>query len=168
MGASIKEQAFKQMFETFYTRLYFFALHIVGNEDDARDIVNDYFASLWEHFDHTRPVYSSTYLHKGVRCMCLDFLKHRKVKEKYVRYCMLASRAPLADEDLYEERMAKIDSVIGTMSERTRFVLDQCYIEGRKYVEVADMMGISRDGVRKHIIKALGMLRDAFSAAKKK
>ena len=53
------------------------------------------------------------------------------------------------------------------MPERTKFVVDKCYMEGMKYVEVAEMMSISRDGVRKHITKALTMLRSAFSIEKK-
>ena len=50
---------------------------------------------------------------------------------------------------------------------KTKFVVDQCYLEGRKYVEVAEMMSISREGVRKHITKALNILRSAFNVEKK-
>lgn len=54
------------------------------------------------------------------------------------------------------------------MPPRTKFVIEQCYFEDKKYQEVAEILGLSRDGVRKNIMKGLSMLRNAFSVKYKK
>lgn len=41
-------------------------------------------------------------------------------------------------------------------------------MEGKKYDEVAEMMGITRDGVKKHIMKGLKLMREAFDIKRKK
>ena len=69
-------------------------------------------------------------------------------------------------DDEEEERIRQIQKVIDRMPEKTKYVLDQCYMEGKRYMEVASDIGISRDGVRKHIVKALRLLREAFSKDK--
>lgn len=163
-----KRNQFKELFEENYSKLYYVAVSIVGDEEDAHDIVSDFFASLWEHYGDETQVYNHTYLYRGVQRRCLDFIKHNKVKDKYNQYYLTESIPLFYDDETEDERLRKIEQVINDMPEKTKFVVDKCYMEGMKYVEVAEMLSISRDGVRKHITKALNMLRSAFSVEKKK
>lgn len=162
-----KRNQFKELFEQNYSKLYYVAVSIVGDEEDAHDIVSDFFANLWEHYDIDTPIYNNTYLYRGVQRRSLDFIKHNKVKDKFNRYYQTENSPVFYDDEIEDERLQKIEQVINNMPERTKFVVDKCYMEGMKYVEVAEMMSISRDGVRKHITKALTMLRSAFSVEKK-
>ena len=45
---------------------------------------------------------------------------------------------------------------------RTRYVLEECYFHRKKYAEVAENIGISINAVKKHIMKALNLLREEF------
>lgn len=167
MEQAPQEIQFKALFEKNYAKLFYLAVSMVGDEDDARDIVGDFFASLWEQTTQDN-TFNDSYLYRGIQLRCIDFVKHRSVRNRYHDY-ILSSQQPLFCEDnIEEERLAIIESVIRQMPERTRFVMDQCYMEGKKYVEVAELLNISRDGVRKHITKGLRMLRDAFSNKKPK
>lgn len=158
-----KEVLFQELFERNYAKLYYLAVSIVDDEDDAHDIVGEFFASMWEQYEAGQE-YNSSYLYRGVQRKCLDYLKHVRVKDRYRQYTLSHNSPLLPDDDTEDERLAKVERVIAEMPERTRFVVDQCYMQGKKYVEVAEMLHISRDGVRKHITKALRMLRAAFSA----
>ena len=44
------------------------------------------------------------------------------------------------------------------MTDPTRSIVKQCYYDGKKYREVAEERGITPDGVKKHIVKALLMM----------
>ena len=46
-----KRNQFKELFEQNYSKLYYVALTFVKDEEDAHDIVSDFFASLWEQYD---------------------------------------------------------------------------------------------------------------------
>lgn len=162
-----KRRLFQELFEQNYSKLYYVAVSIVGDEEDAHDIVSEFFASLWEHYGNDTQAYNNTYLYRGVQRRCLDFIKHSKVKNRFQQY-YLSEHTLFYDDETEDERLKKMEQVINNMPERTKFVLDKCYMEGMKYVEVAEILSISRDGVRKHITKALNMLRSAFSIEKNK
>lgn len=166
MKETIKEKQFKALFEKYYTKLYYSSLAIVRDEDDARDIVNDVFAHIWEKHDSFEDTVNSMYLYISIRHRSLDHLKKKKVRDNYANNYMKSNDEGFLYDDEEEERIRQIQKVIDKMPEKTKYVLDQCYMEGKKYVEVASDIGISRDGVRKHIVKALRLLREAFSKDK--
>lgn len=166
MKETIKEKQFKALFEKYYTKLYYSSLAIVRDEDDARDIVNDVFAHIWEKHDSFEDTVNSMYLYTSIRHRSLDHLKKKKVRDNYANNYMKSNDEGFLYDDEEEERIRQIQKVIDKMPEKTKYVLDQCYMEGKKYMEVASDIGISRDGVRKHIVKALRLLREAFSKDK--
>ena len=43
-----KEQQFEQLFHSEYDRMYRVAYILLGDEDEAKDAVQDVFASLWD------------------------------------------------------------------------------------------------------------------------
>lgn len=157
------------MFEENYSRLFYAALFIVNNEADAHDIVEDYLVELWEDFDPDQ-IYTRTYLFNGIKRRCLDFIKHENVKNKYAQlYLALHNETNFhIDEEEEEDRMTIIERVMEEMPPRTKFIIEQCYFENKKYEEVAEILGLSRDGIRKNVMKGLAMLRNAFSVNYKK
>lgn len=159
---SDREKAFRLLFEANYSKLYYASLTIVGDEEEARNIVDDMFASLWERFDQDLQTFNSNYLFTSVRHRSLDYMKRVRVREQYARSFLVSNEEAVVMDDIEEERMKIVEKVMSRMSKQTRFALDQCYMEGKKYAEVADMMGISREGVKKHIVKGLKMMREAF------
>lgn len=163
-----KEKAFKSLFEANYDKLYYASILIVKDEDEARNIVDDVFAALWEKFDPLTHTYSSSYLYTIVRHRSLDFMKRQKVREIYAQNYRMTNNDIAEDLNTEDERLKTIEAVMTKMSRQTKFALDQCYMEGKKYDEVAEMMGITRDGVKKHIMKGLKLMREAFDIKRKK
>lgn len=68
-----------------------------------------------------------------------------------------------ADLMLRESRIEAVERELDTLPERTRYVLEQCYYRRRSYRDVADELGISTNGVKKHIVKAMAHLRSALT-----
>ena len=164
-----KEEAFKELFEKNHSRLFYASSFIVNDEEDAHDIVEDYMLQLWESFDPD-VVYSDFYLFNGIKRRSLDFIKHKKVKNKYAQlYLALHNQNPTFHHNEEEEdRMTVVERVMEEMPPRIKFIIEQCYFENKKYDEVADILGLSRDGIRKNVMKGLAMLRNAFSVKYKK
>ena len=65
--------------------------------------------------------------------------------------------------DDIDERIAALNKMVEQLPQKTRFVLQQCYYEKHTYKEVGDMMGMTADGVKKHIVKAFAILRERFN-----
>lgn len=165
----IEKHEFEIVFRTHYSALYHLALHYLQDADAAKDVVGEAFMAAW-----------------GKRHE-VDF---RKI-DRYLYACVknksltLASGcSPLADVDVSalqsvaddeidtwqerERRISEIEKVIDTLPERTRHVLEQCYFNHQSYKQVAEEMGITTSGVKKHITKSLALLRMHFNIIKGK
>jgi RNA polymerase sigma factor (sigma-70 family) len=73
----------------------------------------------------------------------------------------IADRAPLQDEVLIaRHRLERLRGGVEQLSPRTREILLMHRLDGRKYREIAEELGISQSAVEKHIAKAVLHLTD--------
>lgn len=73
----------------------------------------------------------------------------------------LQSFEPLQDEVISaRERLARVNQAFEQMPPRTRAIFLQHRIDGRKYREIAESMGISQSAVEKHIARAVLFLAE--------
>lgn len=163
------ERDFETMFRESYTQLYYFAFDLTGDEEASRDIVSEAFTVVWERMATLKADNLKGYLFISIRNRSLDYVRGRRGREQYAKYC----QAALSEEDgdywlTMEERICDMNGVIDTMPERTRYVLEQCYLHQHTYREVAEQLGISVNGVKKHIVKAFALLREHFHVDREK
>ncbi|MPT49274.1 MAG: sigma-70 family RNA polymerase sigma factor [Sphingobium sp.] len=70
-------------------------------------------------------------------------------------YDIIASTDPLQDEVIAaRERLRLVNDALEQLPERTRTIFLLHRIEGRKYREIAETIGISQSAVEKHIARA--------------
>ena len=153
---------FERLFAEYYNRMYYRAYHYVNDTEISKDIVSDAFGYVWEHYEALRQIDTVAVLFQQVRSRSIDFFRHRKVVERYADLYLqltLEEEVPLQEED---ERLARIAGVLNRLPVRTRYVLEECYFHRKKYAEVAENIGISINAVKKHIMKALNLLREEF------
>lgn len=157
-----RKTAFGQLFSDNYPKLYFYVLNIIDDSEAAEDVVEDVFAQLWRQIDTVdtsdKPVVS--FLYTLARNKALDHLRHVNVRSKYVDAMLCA--APV-DEDLptlHQERIDRIMEAIQQLPEQTQRVFRACFIEGRKYKEVGDELGISVNTVKTYITRSLTFIRE--------
>lgn len=163
-----KELIFQKLFEENYSEIYTIALYIVNDSEVAKDLTEDLFAQLWESFNPTHVQFNKSYFHTIIKNKSLDYLKHNMIKNKYARLYIEMNRRGQLDQTFEDYRINIIEEIMETMPDKTRFIFQQCYFQDMKYDEVAEILGLSRDGVRKHIMKALSMIRKVFSVKYKK
>jgi len=77
---------FEMFFKTHYFRFYSYALHIIGNEEEARDIVSDCFEYLWKHLAYDNIDNWTTYAYSYIRNKSIDSLRHQDVLRKYADF----------------------------------------------------------------------------------
>ena len=156
-------QSFERFYKENYSSFFRQAYYLVGDEEVSRDIVSDCYEQLWLAFCRKEVQNLSSYMYTLVRRMCIDYLRHEMVKEKYIDF--YSRMAPETFEE-HQEEEAKLDFIYRTMEqmpERTRHIFEACYLHRRKYQEVAEELDISASTVKKHIIKALKELRSKMS-----
>mgnify|MGYP002515384587 CR=1 FL=1 len=163
----IGKNDFEQLFRKHYSQCYFLAFRLAGDEEAARDIVSESFVSLWNRRAEVAPSRQLGYLLVSVRNNAVSWLRQHN-RAVTVAADTLSGVSDDAEELwlLREQRIAAVEKAVLLLPARTRYVLEQCYYHRRTYADVAAELGISVNGVKKHIVKALATLRQHFNTDK--
>ena len=167
----LKEEEFKQQFEAYFKQyfkpLYFHAMSFVKDDDVAKDIVHDVFLSVWKHqfkIDISQPIFP--YLLSLTRNRALNYLAHLKVKSRHEEQQIKTdSWIVEPDYENHEELIQNIMHKIDLLPDRCGEVMRLCFVECKKYKEIAGLLNISVNTVKTHISTGLKMLRDEFPAS---
>lgn len=166
---SITAQNFEDLFHEYYSRLYYFAYDFVEDIEASKDIVSEVFTLVWNNKENIEREKVVGYLFVSVRNQSLNYLRHRRPTEDYMDFCQqVADAEDEEDIKLMDERIAEMTDEINKMSPRTQYILEECYFHHKKYKEVAEVLEITPDGVKKHIMKAFSTLRKHFNVKKDK
>ena len=166
MDNSIYKERFAVVFKAQYPRMYYYALQLLKDEDASRDIVSETFAHVWEHFASFEQASLPSWLMATVRNKCLDHLRHAQVEMQYADYYLHAVDECCADTDENAERMKQVAQMLSLLPPTTRHVLEECYLNHKKYKDVAQEMNVCQETVKRHIMKALKMLREHYKSNK--
>lgn len=164
-----EEIYFENLFRAYYKKMFFFARQMVDDEEECHDIATAVFEAAWKHRSQIDTATAATYLYASTRNLCINHLKRKGVKAEYVEFCKKASEV-YAEDDLLaeeEERRETVKRVLAAIKSPTREILVACYVDGKKYREVAEDMGISISTVKKHMVKALKMIGETCKNCKK-
>jgi RNA polymerase sigma factor (sigma-70 family) len=167
---TIDADTFEELWKENYMQLYYFAFDIIGDSEVSKDIVSDVFAYTWTHRQEVRLQNIKSYFHICVRNKCLDHLRLNKRLASDSDVARLAE-IPMDDDAFWlkdEERINAILREIDKMSPKIRLVLREHYFNKLTYKELAEMLDMSVNGIRKIIIRAFVQIRQNVSAKKSK
>lgn len=157
------KEKFEELFRNNYESMLRLAMLMLKDDEEAKDVVGDIFAALWDGAIHTDVDRPEGYLARCVRNRCLDLLGHRKVEERVGRLLMLDTSTVVITEKYEQEELARLRMIIDTLlTERDRQVLRMKYERKMKYREIADELQISQVAVFKHLSQALKTLKSNF------
>ena len=160
VDSQFNRERFEKIYTENYLRLYYYALHIVNDEEVAKDILNDVFTAFWNNIDKVMGENQNAYLMTSVRNRAVDHLRHTLLENQYSDAYL--HEAELYYEDYSDEKEQLVEKMIGQLSPPTDKILRMCYLKRMKYAEVAEALDISPNTVKKHIVKALKTLRELY------
>lgn len=150
---------FEGIFREMHSRLFYEAYDIVGNKQAAQDIVSEVFLSVWKQRESIDGDGLKGYLFISVRNKALDWYRRENAQKSVPVDCLKDMSDTERSWELREERIVKIENEIAQMTERTQTILDLCYRQRMTYKEAAQVVGISMEGIKKHLSRALKELR---------
>ena len=145
------------------------AQRILGDREDARDVVQLAFLRVWEHRARYRSRWSpNTWLYRITSNLAIDHLRARRTRERRAdpvrrHYLRLTHReVPAGLEKLQEKEVAELFRELGTcLTEKQRLVFVLRAIEGLSSQETAEIVACRASTVRNHLFSARRKLRAA-------
>ncbi len=157
------QTAFELLFHFYYPGLVVYATQFTTDRNEAEEIVQDFFVRFWQKHNQLSPSDSlKSYLFLSVKNGSLNFLKHKKVEERYIREMSELSVTHLVyDPEFYvsSELQEKVKNAIDLLPEKCREIFIMSRIRGMKNEEIADELNLSKRTVETQISKALKVMR---------
>lgn len=131
--------------------------------DDAEDLLHDAWIGIAERqtrAENPEALLARAAAHRGIDA----YRRERRIGSTLVAELTadaIADRRPLQDEALIaRHRLERLRSGVAQLSPRTREIFLMHRLDGRKYREIAQELGISQSAVEKHIARAMAHLAD--------
>jgi RNA polymerase sigma-70 factor, ECF subfamily len=155
-------------------RVYRYALYTLRSEADAEDAAQEVFIKLWNKFDTINPLKVKSWLMRTTYNHCIDMIRRRKRTSD--RHVEIQEFQNFDDEvttgidprkDMEHKTLGKrIDTAVGELPEKVRTVFLMYEIQGFKYREISDSLGIPLNTVKVHLLRARKLLQQELNYEK--
>lgn len=164
-------EVFLSLVERHRRYMFTLALRITGNEEDAKDVVQDSLLNAYLHLDRfERRADLRTWLHRIVVNCALDHLRSLRRRPD------IGAPRPITDADgaaapsPNPERLAlsadcrrQVTEAMASMSPLERVTFALRHFEGCSISEIAQTVGIGHSAAKQHIFRAVRKLRLALA-----
>ena len=158
------EFTFKQVFDQYHQKLYFFILYKTKSEYIAEEVVQMAFTKLWQSRHTLQEEYTvSTQLFRIATTILIDFLRKYNAKDA------VTSRLDVQEVergiDSTNEKMSgaelqkRISEAVNDLPPVRKLVFEMSREQGMTYREIAQTLCVSSKTVETHIYKALKQIK---------
>ena len=137
-----------------------YAIYLIGSKEDAIELVNDVFVSVWKKKDNLEISDSlKPYLFRAVKNKCINHYQKKVIPMHDIQDIETASSSK-ADEQLnYKESMLRVEQVLELLPPKCKQVFMMSRIDDLSYKEIAEFLDISIKTVENQMSKALKIFR---------
>jgi RNA polymerase sigma-70 factor (ECF subfamily) len=153
--------------ERYQRRLWWSCLRMLGDADEADDVVQEAFVRAWERldaFDPGRRFYP--WLFTIARNRCLNALRRRRtwgfLSLSRDDPPQIAAREGAGERAEDTELARALEDCLGTLPADQREAFDLRHGEGFRYAEIADMLEVAEGTVMSRLYRAREKMRDCL------
>lgn len=157
------KEAFTKIYQRYWMVMYMHALKMLKSENDARDIVQEIFTSLWLKRQSIDPkVNLAGYLFVATKNKVLDLISHQRIRLNYLG--SLSSFAETHNNQVLarieeKELLQILQQEIERLPAKMKQIFEMRINEHLTYMEIADKLNISDKTVKKQISNAIQVIR---------
>ena len=161
------KQAFRLLFDEYYSSLCLYANSVMNNLELSQDLVSDCFVRLWERKEIIQIESSlKNYLLFSVRNSIYSYLRSPESRKADINSIMdRLENTPVEEYDLEkEETILHVCKLIEELPEQRKKILELAAFNGKSYREIAEILGISVNTVNTQMSRAYRFLRDRLNS----
>lgn len=156
---------FKQLLLPLYPRLQRVALRLLGNAEDAEDMVQEVYMKLWNKRDALPDVQDvEAYCVTLTRNMCIDRLRIAEMEKADVDEVptMLAATDDVEAQVERHDAVEQVKQIIETLPEHQQQVITLRDMEDCSFEEIAEQTGLTAVNIRMLLSRARKTIRERF------
>lgn len=154
--------AFAEVYNRYKVLLHTHAYKKFSDREEAKDIVQDVFTTLWKNRENSEFTNLPGYLYTAVRNSVINHITRNGVKTKYITSIQAFSSSGqiVTDHLIREKQLADIiEKEIEALPKKMRAIFELSRKEHLSHKEIAQRLAISEKTVDKQISNALKILK---------
>jgi RNA polymerase sigma-70 factor (family 1) len=154
--------AFYEIFERYWDTLYNAAYIRLRAHEEAEEIVQELFVTLWDKRGTLEIINLPVYLHVAVRKRVLNTIRRKITEQKYWDYCsdfFPALHNTTEDMVSFDELTHEIEMAVNRLPERSRQVFKLNKLEGKPIAEIALFLKLSERSIEYDLARSIKALR---------
>jgi RNA polymerase sigma-70 factor (family 1) len=155
--------AFAEIYDRYKKALYIHAFHRLRDREEAKDLVQQLFATLW---DNRKTLllksHLSGYLYAAVRNRVFKFIAHQQVESSYIASIEQSINAGdcITDHRIREKELQLIiEKEISALPTKMREIFELSRKSHLSHQQIAEQLELSEKTVRNQVNNALKVLR---------
>ena len=156
---------FKRRFLPYHSKLYRVAFRLMGNVQDAEDMVQEVYMKLWNKRDALPDVKDvEAYCVTLMKNMCIDRLRIAEADKADVDEVpiMLAATDDVEAQVERHDAVEQVKRIIGTLPEHQQQVIILRDMEDCSFEEIAEQTGLTAVNIRMLLSRARRTIRERF------
>ena len=158
--------AFRKLVEHYQKQAFSFAFRILANEEDARDVVQESFISIWQKMDtydtHKR---FKSWLYKIVYNKSIDVLRSIKRRDEITLddklYKLVDKASQESDIRLENEEAAKLIRIMTmNLPEKQKLIFSLRDLQGLNVKETIEISGMKEEAIKSNLYHARKAIRE--------
>lgn len=155
--------AYNEIYDRYKWVLYLHALKRIRDREEAKDIVQDLFITLWDRREELDlKTHLSGYLYTAIRNRVIKLIAHQKVESSYITSLKDVVNAAVCVTD-HRARANSLAAIIEKEIEELPEKMREVFILSRKHhlshKEISQQLGIEETTVKRQISNAIKILK---------
>lgn len=159
---------FKRRFLPYHQKLYRVAFRIMGNAQDAEDMVQDTYLKLWKKREELPPNIENmeAYCVTLTKNLCYDVLRASQLEEdnRPPEELNIAHESDLFSEVAVKDEANQVKRIIGTLPKQQRQVIMMRDVNDCSMEEIEQATGLSTVNIRVLLSRTRKKIREQFNA----
>jgi RNA polymerase sigma factor (sigma-70 family) len=173
------QKAYTALMQRYTDSLYFLALKIVNNKDDAMDLTVETFAKAFENIEKYKPDFAfSTWIFKIATNNCIDFIRKKRLKvvslqsltEEYRNDCQLQIISDILNPEetsIKKEESENLKNILEHLPQRYRTLIILKYYDEKSYEEISQQLDLPLGTVKAQLSRARELMSNIMNLKKK-
>jgi RNA polymerase sigma factor (sigma-70 family) len=173
------QKAYAELMQRYKDSIYFMALKMVNNKDDAMDLTVETFGKAFENLEKYKPDFAfSTWLFRIATNNCIDFIRKKRLnvvslhtlseedgEEKHIQ--VQAEGLNPEETSIKKEESEKLKNIVEQLPIRYRKLIILRYYDEQSYEEIAQQLDIPLGTVKAQLFRARDLMANIINRKKK-